>query len=46
MTDIEQIMAFLEAHQQLIDHLEDGIDKLWARVELIERKLKENYIGE
>lgn len=42
----EQIMLFLEAHAQQIEHLQDGIERVFDRVELIERKLRENYIGE
>lgn len=46
MTEVEQIFMFLEAHQQMIDHVENGIEKCFDRIEYIEKMLKENHIGE
>lgn len=44
--DIEQIMIILENYARQIMHMQDGIEKCFDRIELIERKLKENHIGE
>lgn len=46
MTEIEQIMKILEGLQQMIDNVEDGIDKCLDRIEAIENTLEENHIGE
>jgi hypothetical protein len=43
---LEQIMTFLNAHAEQIKDLQDGIEKCFDRIELIEKKLQENHIGE